>query len=118
LYAFPNLLSDLTYDAPIGDPPILAHTFIPNNVKPAELDPAYMDEFLASEVATGCINGPFMVDQAHTIFGGHFCTAPLGLVKKSGSATLWMIHHLSKEDHLSQSTNSWLDPSINSTKYF
>jgi len=90
-YAFPNLLSDLTYGAPISDPPILAHTFIPNNLKSAELDPAYMDEFLASEVATGCIDSLFMGAQAHDIFSGHFHTAPLGLVKNPGSTGLQMI---------------------------
>jgi len=77
-----------------------------------------MDEFLELEVAAGHINGPFTVAQAHTIFGGHFNTAPLGLIKKPGSTTLWMIFHHSKEDHLGQSTNGWLYPSIHATRYF
>ena len=118
LYTFPNLISDLTYGTPISNPPILSHTFIPNNLKMANLDPAYMGNFLALEVATGQINSPFTVDQAHTLFGGHFCTAPLGLVEKPRSTALRMIHNHSKEDHLRQATNTWLDPSVNATKYF
>jgi len=47
-----------------------------------------MDDFLASEVATGQIDSPFNVAQAHDIFKGDFHTAPLGLVKKPGSTAL------------------------------
>jgi len=47
-----------------------------------------MDDFLESEVATRQIDGPFTVTQAHDIFSGHFCTAPLGLVKQPGSTAL------------------------------
>jgi len=118
LYDFPNLISNLTYGAPIGNPPILSHTFIPNNLKVANLDPAYMDSFLAAEVATGRIDGLFTVYQAHALFGGHFHMAPLGLVEKPGSTALRMIRNHSKGDHLGQATNAWLDPSVNTTKYF
>jgi len=67
-------------------PSPIIHTFIPNNLKSAELDPLYMDDFLASEVAMGWIDGPFTVAQAHVGFGGHFRTAPLGLVESQGPA--------------------------------
>jgi len=118
LYTFPNLVHDLTFGAPNGDLPPLTYTFIPNNLKSAEIDPSYMDNFLASEVATGHIDGPFTKDQAHAIFNGHFRTAPLGLIKNPGSDALWMICHHSKIDDQGHSTNSWIDSSINTTKYY
>ena len=88
LYFFPNLIFDLTYGAPIGNPPPLMHTFIPDNLNSTELVLLYMDNFLASEVTAGQINSPFTVAQAHDIFGGHFYTALLGLVEKPGSTAL------------------------------
>jgi len=115
---FPNLYYDHTYGAPIGDLPPLTYTFIPENLKSAKIDPLYMDNFLASEIATGRIDGPYTITQAHIIFNGHFRTAPLGLVEKPGSDALRMIRHHSKEDGLGQSTNSWIDASINATKYY
>ena len=42
----------------------------------------------------------------------------LGLVEKPGSSSLWMIHHHSKEDSFGQSTNGWIDTSLNATKYY
>ena len=77
-----------------------------------------MDEFMATEVTSRWIYGPFMVPQVHTIFGSHFCTVPLGLIEKLGSTALWLIHHHSKEDHLSESTNGWINTSVNAMKYF
>jgi len=84
MYTFPNLVHDHMFGVPIGNLPPLTYTFIPNNLKSAEIDPLYMNKFLASEVATGHIDGPFTKDQAHTIFNGHFHTAPLGLIEKPG----------------------------------
>jgi len=115
LYSFPNLIFDITNSAPIGNPPPLTYTFIPKNIKSAEIEPAYMDDFLVAEVASGRINGPFSIAQAHSIFGSHFCTTPLGLVEKPGSDTLHMICHHSKKDCYGQSTNGWLDPAVNAT---
>ena len=77
-----------------------------------------MDDFLATEVAMGRIDGPFTISQAHAIFGGHFHTTVLSLVKKLGSTALQLIRHHSKEDHLGESTNGWIDSAINATKYF
>ena len=59
LYSFPNLIFDIINGAPISNPPPLTYTFIPNNLKSAKIDPAYMDNFLAAEVASGCIDGIF-----------------------------------------------------------
>src|SRR5882724_2634469 len=91
-----QLNNRLTHGAPIGNPPPLSHIFIPNNLKSAEIDPMYMDNFLVAEVTTGRMEGPFTVAQVHAIFGSHFCTAPLCLVEKLGSTALCLICHLSK----------------------
>jgi len=117
-YSFPCLIFDLTYGAHIGNPPPLTHTFIPLNLKSTEINPLYMDAFMATEVASCQMDSPFMVPQAHSIFGSHFHTAPLGLVEKLGSSALCLIFHHSKEDHLSESTNGWIDTNINAMKYF
>jgi len=77
-----------------------------------------MDSMIQEELLASCFNGPFSIAQAHKVFGGHFHTAPLGFVEKPGSSTLRLICHHSKEDHLSLSTNGWLDPSIYLTKFY
>jgi len=61
------------------------------------------------EVAAGCMEGPFTNQEAQFIYGGHFWTCPLGLVKKPSLEELGMISHFSKEDQFGQSTNSWVD---------
>jgi len=55
------------------------------------------------------MDSPFSIEQPHDIYSCHFRTCLLGLVKKPSSTALRMIHHFSKEDHLGQSTNGWLD---------
>jgi len=56
------------------------------------------------------MSGPFSIDEAHAIFGGHFHTSPLGLVEKVPSDGSWqMIQHLSKMDNMGFSTNDALD---------
>jgi len=47
---FSNLVHDITYSVPIGNPPLLTHTFIPNNLKSADIDPVYMDKFIQEEL--------------------------------------------------------------------
>jgi len=66
LYSFPNLIFNLTNSAPIGNPHPFSYTFIPNNLKSAEINLAYMDAFLASQIALGHIDGP-SIAQAHAI---------------------------------------------------
>jgi len=77
----------------------LSYTFIPENLRSANLDPVYMDGLLAEEATAGHTNGPFTTDEAHSIFGGHFHTAPLGFVEKPSSSTLCLIRHHSRLDH-------------------
>src|SRR5882724_10430622 len=81
LHLFLNLVHDLTYGSPIGNPPPLSHTFISNNLGSADIDPAYMDSFLVEEVTSGRMDGPFTVNYAHQIFNGHFRMAPLSFVE-------------------------------------
>ena len=64
------------------------------------------------------MDGPYTIEQAHVIYGGHFCTCPLGLVEKLGSSALRMIHHFSKEDQFGDSTNSWVDSVDFLTRWF
>jgi len=117
-HKFPNLVHDITYGTPIGNPPPLMHTFIPDNLKLANINPTYMDTFIQEELDAGRFNGPFTIQEAHLIFGSHFHTAPLGFIEKPGSTVLRLIHHHSKEDGLSQSTNGWLDPSMDATRFY
>jgi len=74
LYSFPCLIFDLTYSTPIRNPHPLTHTFIPLNLRSAEIDPSCMAAFMAAEVTSGRMDGPFVVPQAHSIFGSHFHT--------------------------------------------
>jgi len=79
---FPFLVNDITFGSPIGNPPPLRHTFIPGNLPSALSFPDIIDKEISSELATLRMSGPFSISQAHTIFCGHFCTSPLGLVEK------------------------------------
>jgi len=116
--SFPNLVHDMTYRAPIGNPPPLTHTFIPHNLKSADIDPSYMDNFIQEELTAGHFDGPFSVEEAHEIFGGHFCMAPLGFVEKPGLSLLRLFHHHSKENKFGHSTNEWLYPSLDATRFY
>jgi len=117
-FTFPHLVHDITYGAPISNPLLLSHMFILHNLKSAKLDPIYMDKFLEDEVAASRIDSPFSIQDAHIIFDGHFCMAPLGFVEKPGSTTLQLICHHSKEDHAGFFTNGWLDPSIRVIRFY
>jgi len=118
LSSFPHLVHDICYGSPIGNPPPLTYTFIPDNLKTTLLDPGYMDNLLSEELATGHMDGPFTINEAHTIFAGHFRMAPLSFVEKPGSSALRLIRHHSKLDHMSTSTNNWLDLSTGPTKFY
>jgi len=78
---FPNLMHDISHSSPIGNPPPLSSIFLPNNLSSATLHPEIIDQELCSEVLSGCMSGPFSVLQAFTIFGGFFCSSPVGLVE-------------------------------------
>ena len=96
-HLFPNLVHDITFGSPIGNPPPLTQTFIPPNLASANIQPEIIVKELLDETAAGRMSGPFTVDDAHQIFKGHFHTSPVGLVEKvEGDGNWRMIHHLLK----------------------
>ena len=115
---YPNLIHDLEFGSPIGNPPSIDFTFIPKNLLSADIMPDYITNLIAGEVLAGRMDRPFSVEEAHLIYGGHFRTCPLGLVEKPGSVDLHMIRHFSKEDHFGHSTNGWLDSDNFPTRWF
>jgi len=116
---FPALVNDIIFGSPIGNPPPLHHTFIPDNLPSTTSLPDIIDHEIASELATNQMSGPFSICQAHTIFRGHFRTSPLSLVEKDPGSEKWRaICHLFKEDAHGDSTNGWLNPNEFPTKYY
>ena len=83
--------------------------FILKNLPSANIQPEYIKNLINDEIMSGCIDGPFMIEEAHTIYGGHFWTCSLGLDEELCSTVLWIIHHFSKEDQFGHSSNSWVD---------
>src|SRR5882672_2459519 len=119
LSVFPNLVHDLMYGSPIGNPPPLSKIFLPNNLTSANIHPILIDQELLSEVSTSRMSGPFTIAQASDIFGGPFRSSPVGLIEKIAGDGIWcMICHLSKRDEDGQSTNSWIDSDEFPTTYF
>jgi len=49
--SFPNLVHDITYGSPIGNPPPLSMSFLPSNLPSANIPPELIDQELAVEVA-------------------------------------------------------------------
>ena len=88
LQNYPNLIHDLEFSSPIGNPPSIGFTFIPKNLPSGEINPNYITNLIAEEVAAGYIDGPYSVEEAHVIYGGHFRMCPLGLMEKPGSVDL------------------------------
>lgn len=107
---YPNLVHDIRFGAPIGDPPPLSYTFIPSNMPSANDHPEVVDEYLAEECAAGRISGPYSREEASTLFHGHFRTAPMGVIEKEPGDGKWrIIRNLSAKDSRGVSTNSWLN---------
>ena len=94
---FPDLVNNLMYGSPIGNPPPLLKTFLPHSLPLADLLPHIIDTEIMNKVTVKQMSGPFTVDKAHAIFGGNFCMSPVGLIEKVlGNGKWHMIHHLSK----------------------
>ena len=119
IQSFPNLVHDITHGLPIGNPPPLLRTFIPDNLSSANVRPDIIRDELREETAAGRMSGPFSIEEAHIIFNGHFRTSPIGLVEKVPGDGKWrMIQHLSKTDSDGISTNLTLDSDNFPTTYF
>ena len=117
--SFPNLVHNNTFGSPIGNSPPLLHTFIPKSLVSATFLPDIIEKELLNETASGCMSGPFSIEEAQIIFNGHFWTYPVGLVEKVlGDGNWQMIRHLLKTDHLGFSTNDTLDSNDFSTLFF
>ena len=110
LHRYPNLVHDILYGSPIGNPPDPTYTYTPPNMASTEHNPAFIDDYLAQEVAAGRMSGPLTMEEATIFFGGHFRTAPLGLVEKTPGSGKWrMVQNNSALDENGFSTNAWLD---------
>ncbi|KAF8527253.1 hypothetical protein JB92DRAFT_2699094, partial [Gautieria morchelliformis] len=85
-------------------------TSIPPNMKSALDQPSIIDEHLQEEIEADCMSGPFTIDEAHTIFDGHFCTSPLGLIEKEPGSGKWrLICNTSCRDSHNISMNNMLN---------
>ncbi|KAK0438526.1 uncharacterized protein EV420DRAFT_1221339, partial [Desarmillaria tabescens] len=82
-------------------------TFLPPNMPSAEANPEIIENYLQDEIAAGQMGEGLSVEKAHVFFGGHFCTAPMGVVFDQQKPRI--IHNLSAQDPEGSSTNSWLD---------
>ena len=107
--SYPNLIHNLSSGSPIGNSHPINFTFIPDNIPSAKIQPEYIMNLINEEVATGCMDRPFTIEEAQSIYGGHFQTCPLRLVEKHSSVDLRMICHFLKEDQFGQSMNRWVD---------
>jgi len=47
---YPNLVHDLEFGSPIGNPPPIDFTFIPKNLPSAEINPEYITNLILEEV--------------------------------------------------------------------
>src|SRR5882724_9009189 len=72
---FPDLIKNLLYGSPIGNPLPLLNTFLPCNLPLADLHPHIIDNEIAAKVTVRWLSGPFTVDEAWTIFSGNFHTS-------------------------------------------
>jgi hypothetical protein len=89
-----HVVHGLKYGFEIGKQGSVEKTFIPPNHKSVEVDPRFVDEYIAGELAAQRYSGPY--DPAHLEqLIGPFCTSPLGLVPKQGSSTFRLIQDLS-----------------------
>src|SRR5882724_11339309 len=52
------------FGTPIANPPPLTYTFIPDNLRSADINPIYMDNFIQQELDAKQFDSPFMVQEA------------------------------------------------------
>ncbi len=79
-------------------------------------NPEIIEKYLADEIAAGRMGEGLTVEEAHVFFGGHFRTAPMGVVFDQAKPRV--IHNLSACDPEGSSTNSWLDAKDWPTKWY
>jgi len=81
-HIYPNLIHDCSFGSPIGNLPPINFTFIPKNLPPADIQPEYITNLINEEIMSGHMDGPFTIEEAHTIYRGHFWTCSFGLVEE------------------------------------
>jgi hypothetical protein len=114
LSKYPNLVHDIIFGSPIGNPPPLMYTFVPNNMSSADEHADMVDKHFAEEFAAHRLSGPYTMAEATILFHGHFHTAPIGYIEKPPSCgKCHMICNLSAKDPCGVATNDWLDTSEN-----
>ena len=79
-------------------------------------NPEIIEKYLADEIAAGRMGEGLTVEEAHVFFGGHFCTAPMGVVFDQEKPRV--IHNLSACDSEGSLMNSWLDAKDWPTKWY
>lgn len=110
-HSFPTLVSNIYHGFPIGfDLPQLSMTITPKNYYLPEQE-HIVQSYIDAEVLAGRISGPFSVHEAEQFFGGHFWSAPIGLVPKAGGKSdEWrMVQNLSSKLLGEVSVNSLID---------
>ena len=108
-HTYPNLIHNYSFGSPIGNPPPINFTFILKNLPSADIQPEYIMNIINEEIMSGHMDGPFTIEEARTIYGGHFWTCYLGLVEELGLTVLQMICHFSNEDQFGHPKNSCVD---------
>jgi hypothetical protein len=78
---YPNLVHNMVFGSPIGNPPPLAYTFVPNSLVSANEHSNIVDTHFAQEVAAGRMTGPYLLEEAAVLFHGHFVLPRLGSSK-------------------------------------
>ena len=64
---FPNIVHDIKFRSPIGNPPPLSTTFLPQNLPSTDLFPNIIDCELLEEMAANRMSGPFTEEEARYI---------------------------------------------------
>jgi len=59
--SYPNLVHNLSHGSPIGNPPPITFTFIPDNLPSANINPNYISRLISEEVLAGRMDGPFSI---------------------------------------------------------
>jgi len=110
---YPFLTRNLRLGFPIGKMPALYKTIIiPNHVSCAE-HPSVVADYLAGEVMSGRMSGPFSLERVERILGGAVFVSPLLVAEQTqepgAPSKLRICRHLSKDTKDTHSVNSHIE---------
>ncbi|OJT03434.1 hypothetical protein TRAPUB_5853 [Trametes pubescens] len=95
---------------PIGNMEPLTRTFTPENHKGGKENMAFIEDYVAEQVALGHMTGPYSRMRVEEILGSHFRSSPLSVVEKAGSVGKWrLIQNCSFPDEFGISVNDMID---------